>query len=315
MNYIYEFRNGVTNVSLLPVEDRAPLWTYINFTTSTGPDPETGLLQGSNTICPLSTIYVDADVHCDRAAENADLSCTAKHIRNTPGKNASTNETVLDIFSNIANAYPSAFQQMPCWFGSTSTGRSTSLERYLADPAARFLNDDFPAKITDVPMDVFTSRLTLLWNTYWKLSLDASLFLSGNGPSLNASDTSVVPGDTTGTWTESDREIYKISKPWFTVYWVATAILTLCAVIAVYVRTLIRSPDILGSVSSFMRGAKFLTVPDGGSALDGAVRARLLKDKWVRLQDVQPREEVGRIAFSDDSSYSHFKLEWSRRYE
>ena len=38
------------------------------------------------------------------------------------------------------------------------------------------------------------------------------------------------------------------------------------------------------------------------SALGGAKQIDLLRDKWVRIQDVQPSMVLGRIALSDDTT-------------
>jgi hypothetical protein len=41
----------------------------------------------------------------------------------------------------------------------------------------------------------------------------------------------------------------------------------------------------------------------------------LLNEKWVRIQDVQPSERVGRIALSDDKALERRKLDRDRLYE
>ncbi|KAK8168858.1 hypothetical protein BKA80DRAFT_308518 [Phyllosticta citrichinensis] len=97
-------------------------------------------------------------------------------------------------------------------------------------------------------------------------------------------------------------------------YVVATAVLTLCALVAVVLQSRIRAPDILGSMSTLTRDSPYVTAPPGGSGLEGSERARLLKNMWVRIQDIRPGEEVGKIAFSDDQELGA-KLEWKRLYE
>ncbi|KAK3364704.1 hypothetical protein B0T25DRAFT_514332 [Lasiosphaeria hispida] len=56
------------------------------------------------------------------------------------------------------------------------------------------------------------------------------------------------------------------------------------------------APDILGYVSTMTRDSPHVSVSEGGSALDGIDRARLLKELRVQIQDVRPHDGVGYLA-------------------
>ncbi|OMP86674.1 hypothetical protein BK809_0003846 [Diplodia seriata] len=132
---------------------------------------------------------------------------------------------------------------------------------------------------------------------------------------MNSMDLDNKPGwaNTTGNFTAFTADYYELQKPWFTLYMASTLVLTLCGLVNVVLRTMIRAPDFLGSISALTRDSPFVDAPPGGSTMDGTDRARLLKDKWVRIQDVKPDEEVGRIAFSDGKGPGGLRI--GRRYE
>lgn len=105
----------------------------------------------------------------------------------------------------------------------------------------------------------------------------------------------------TGSWHEFAPSRYEVNFSWLVVYFAATAALASCAMAAVVLSTMIHAPDLFGGVSGLTRDSAFITsAPPGGSTLSGTERARLLRDIWVRIRDVKPDEEVGRMAFSDE---------------
>jgi hypothetical protein len=60
-----------------------------------------------------------------------------------------------------------------------------------------------------------------------------------------------------------------------------------------YFRTV--APDIVGHISSLTRDNPYVKIPGGGSSLSGFKRARYLKDVEIKIADLKPDDEVGRI--------------------
>lgn len=64
-------------------------------------------------------------------------------------------------------------------------------------------------------------------------------------------------------------------------------------------------------ISTLTRDNPYYPLPEGGSALDGIDRARLLRDHPIRLADVKPEKDAGYIAFTSlgkaASALSHGK--------
>lgn len=94
-----------------------------------------------------------------------------------------------------------------------------------------------------------------------------------------------------------------VSRLWMTVYFVAIIVLAACACVTIVLRARTKAPDFLGSIATLTRDTPFI-VSDAdehawGSGVGGTEMARLPRDKWLRIQDVQPQWDVGRIAFSD----------------
>lgn len=93
--------------------------------------------------------------------------------------------------------------------------------------------------------------------------------------------------------------------------------MAICAIFTIVTSALTRAPDLFSGVSALTRDSVFITtLPSRGSSLSCSERARILKDVWVRIQDVKPGDEVGRIAFSDQRELgAEAGLRWDRKYE
>ncbi|KAK8250848.1 hypothetical protein HDK77DRAFT_194298 [Phyllosticta capitalensis] len=118
----------------------------------------------------------------------------------------------------------------------------------------------------------------------------------------------------TGDWTTPETPVYHVQRRCIVLYVMATAILSGGALLTIILQWLTRAPDILCSVSTLMRDSPYVAAePPSGSGLDSGERARLLKDVWARIHDVQPGKDVGKIAFSDRELGA--RLKWNRFYE
>lgn len=99
-------------------------------------------------------------------------------------------------------------------------------------------------------------------------------------------------------------------------YLAAVAVLTLVTICNLCFRLVVHVPDFIDSASALARDTPFVQRPTGiSSALGGAEQMALLKDKWVRIQDVQASRELGRITLSDDRTLGMHTLDRDRLYE
>jgi hypothetical protein len=104
----------------------------------------------------------------------------------------------------------------------------------------------------------------------------------------------------TGTWYEFTAAVYHVNTLWFAFYFISAIVMMICAITNVVLRSMIHVPDFLGSISALTRDSTFVDVSTPASWMDGTERTRLLRDKWIMIQDVRPEESVGKNTFSDD---------------
>lgn len=124
--------------------------------------------------------------------------------------------------------------------------------------------------------------------------------------------------------------VYRANVPWVLTLLFTTTVLVVLATVNLVISYTILAPDIFGYISSLTRasisqqdrGMSLLnsdSLADTGTGLDGPQRARLLKDLMIRVEDVQPTDEVGCIAARLHSGVNanaepHGVLKRGRRY-
>lgn len=146
-------------------------------------------------------------------------------------------------------------------------------------------------------MALFSRRITTAFNTIWQATVNPS---NATNHDLTAAQVDALAYGTTPVEARAStqREVYRASRPWITVLFVATLVLQVLAVAGVVLDMLIiQAPDIMGYVSSLTRDDGHFPLPVSGSTLGGRERARLLGDVTVRIADARPGEDVGYIAF------------------
>ncbi|KAK0747032.1 hypothetical protein B0T18DRAFT_447398 [Schizothecium vesticola] len=131
-----------------------------------------------------------------------------------------------------------------------------------------------------------------LVNTYYMSSLSPWTLMAGGGAQAGVSANFSATADLV---VKSD--IYVCQRAWWAVFVCACLVMVATAGLAAALTYVCPGPDILGFVSTMARDSPHVHVAAGGSALDGADRARLLKGLRVQLQDVQGEEELGKMAF------------------
>jgi len=191
------------------------------------------------------------------------------------------------------------------------------LEMYLQDPLLVFSRSfmgyhyEDPWCYSDLPADVFETRLATALNTFIRSSYNFSILTGADGPTLR--DRAAIWSNGTAAWSEFTESVYLVNWTWFAIYLLSTLALAICAITNIVLRSSIRAPDFLTSVVALTRDTPFVAVSAGGSYLGAADQLKRLKGKRVQIRDIQPQEEVGKIAFSDAADSS--RLDWDRKYD
>ncbi|KAF9882740.1 hypothetical protein FE257_005331 [Aspergillus nanangensis] len=265
--------------------------------------------------CTISTIHVESWISCKNA------SCAVARMRklenntrpeswtpfNDPDPASKNNWVTLN---NIITQFPFAA-------GALDSYQSSPTDSYIYGESSLY-STTFTRDWSTVSEREVSTRFTTLFNTYWQASLApftigrASLFAPVNV--TQSSDMSPAFKETTGS-TSKPTTVYQISLFWLIMFIVATVILQLCAVAAVFLKVRTLAPDILGYVSSLTRDNPFILLPTGGSSLSGSDRARRLQDLPVQLVDIDGREAVGRIALAAVYGQRMHKLRKRRQYQ
>jgi hypothetical protein len=251
------------------------------------------------TRCKVTTRYVEVNVTClqDLNVSTAHASCAASRIREAPAPQ-STNVTG---FTAVPHGYNIAHDFATILSKTQHPMTSTQTELFVVDPPNAFLGAAAkiaPVEVGSVPIDLFERRFGLLFNTFWKSTITPSLVVGGpiNATQLNPK---VAFVNTTASFSQRNASLYALNVPWLIVFFLSNVVMFAAAVAAVILRLQCQTPDLLGYVSSLTRDSEFFKWQGGaggGSVLDGAERARILKKDRVRLVDVGRGEEVGRIA-------------------
>ena len=153
-----------------------------------------------------------------------------------------------------------------------------------------------------VTPDVFEARIAYLFNTFVDLANSASYFYYYQKSDFQEGD--IDPGtfatikDAQWSHTES---IFALQRIYAALFLVCAGLLFIGGVASVVVETRTVAPDVLGYVSTVVRNSRYLKLPKTKTAkihtaMNGAQRARALRDTVVMMQDVKAESDVGKIA-------------------
>jgi hypothetical protein len=95
---------------------------------------------------------------------------------------------------------------------------------------------------------------------------------------------------------------YRLSLFWMIIDCIGCVVLLVAASAAIWLRIRTLAPDIFGYVSSLTRENPMITLPDGGSTLNGIDRARMLRGVKVRIADISGQDGVGRVGLAMKNS-------------
>jgi hypothetical protein len=224
---------------------------------------------------------------------------------------------------------------VPFMYGNAGTA-STMQEVFLRHgaaplpmPRARQYVD-----MSQVPPATFARRLLLLVNTAYQLSLvtQTPVFYNDNPPDLarygfdfgrlpaNGSVAqSVVDASclllctrSTSATVASAEQVFAYSRVWLTLLLGSASALLVMGLACTVVGWRTYVPDMLGYVASMTYNNDYIPLPQRGGVLNAMHRARILRDLPVLVGDVSVGSEVGRVAFTTDTSVP--RLEKGRQY-
>lgn len=284
---------------LVSVAGSRPCQTLV-FNSTTGRDARVLVLESlmdyvpqyiSHMECQLFTTYVDMNVSCTGAT-----SCAVTAVRPTPHPPTDRNWTVFDLPSDamVTTMYGFLTDFTSLFPPPHEGSQMNPVLQYLADPG-NAINDNQPYNLSQVARGVFELRLAQLLNTQ---------FLSALSP--NNTIGFFEPADQYSNWrmvnvtaqTTTSRSVVRCNHAWLAALIIASAACFVAAVAGAAARLATLVPDVLGTLSLAMLDNRCGDIAVGGSTLDGATKAALLKNVRVRLGDVRPQEEVGLIALA-----------------
>ncbi|KAF4972846.1 hypothetical protein FSARC_672 [Fusarium sarcochroum] len=280
-------------------------------------NPSSGKTVEMLRVCDIGLSYVEMEVRCTRTTAVADLVCEANRIRHAPSYPIEGNLTALSAWRMSTGI----LGELPFTGASQHLSEPSVLEMYLRDPPRTFQrlrtyggsNFDYRDEsgcYSLLPANVIERRLATAINTVTMASYNSSILTGGDGVALE--NRGLPWQNTTATWTEFEENIYVLNKPWFCITVISTAVLLICAIANAIIRHLIRAPDFMSSVAGLTRDSSFVNVSQDGSGMSGVDRLETLKDVQVRICDVYPGQDVGRIAFTTETGSP--RLDRKRRY-
>lgn len=261
--------------------------------------------------CDLSTTYVDVEVSCTRLTTADDLKCQVVRLRHATGFPIAGNRTALSNYGALRGMV----WELPRSTADYDIGPPSVIEQYLKDPTDTFVRsvttNQYPGCFTNVSLAAFEARFATVVNTVIRASFNATVLTGADGTSLE--NRNMMWKNTTATWTEFTESIYALNKGWFAIWLIATLVLSISAIANIAIRAIVMAPDFMNSVAGLTRDSPYVNVPQDQSGASGSDRLMRLKRTEVKICDVQPDADVGRIAFTTDLDGR--KLNWGRLYE
>lgn len=283
------------------------------------------------TNCSLAATYVESMVNC------TGTRCGVTKMRPSRADHPPVHLTALEQFSVCGNF----LTRFPYAAGLQSSGSASATEFFLnatdKPPYARAPTDAIYVDLSHISPSDLSARLSLVFNTYFQLSL-APLAHAGGLPtdlSLYGPDTIALPGDARNSLPPeeldaiirvpmvsravvADRarmyQIYVCNYGWLAALVVASSVLLLVGGAGLILGHRTFAPDMMGYVASMTYENPYVGLPKGGSVLDAMERARILRDVRVRIGDVRGGDGVGHVAFVGEGTKLVRGLEKGREY-
>jgi hypothetical protein len=284
--------------------------------------------------CPVIQQFVETTIRCtfgDCTATRVRPSTTERRNRNATSFDL-WGTFALDMISSVSNnkhlqvsspselfmndSVTSPIKGGISQPGVTLTDLSEVDPQTLADRASMLLNTALqifmaPAGFTG---DLPTSNLSIYGIPHIPADGVPVTTAALNGTMLNGGDTgrmtlgpedlvhssiiSLAPfiaANTTARVTEFS-EVYKADYAWVAVLILSSAVLVITGIAGMALSSYVRGPDVWDPLMGLTYNNPHLNIPGHHSTLSATERARLLSGLTVRLGDVQPYNEMGKIS-------------------
>jgi hypothetical protein len=240
-------------------------------TNQTTNDTDTGIPTYAYSNCTFDQTFVDVNISCQYG------SCAVWAIK--PSTPTSPPNFLFSGY-DTAQAFLTAS-------GAITNDVATDTERYLM--YGKVIDSDTSVNLTTLSSSLFSTRLSILMNTFWQISFGPDDFTS---PLINSTSNNTVLGDGARI---DNFEIYRTSWGWFAALIVCSVFLLSAGVASVIWDARTISPHVLGFASNVVRKTKHVHLPPVGPAASGAERVRALGEVRVMMQDIKPKYAVGRM--------------------
>ncbi|KAI8935267.1 hypothetical protein NX059_007856 [Plenodomus lindquistii] len=206
--------------------------------------------------------------------------------------------------------------------GSPSARESANMERWMMKPSD-FIGVDFSkAQLWQLSPEIFSERLTILYNTFWQstygtraLGWNLPTDLAQTGILVSPLYVSNITFNSTATSVLlNTAPVYKTNWKWFTALLVCSLVLLTAAYVGLILKYITLAPDIIGYASSLTLLNPYVPTPTGGTTLHGLECAALLHDLPVKIGDVCANEPVGAVAFAKADGGRVGRLDRNKHY-
>ena len=197
--------------------------------------------------------------------------------------------------------------------GITTDGMATDTERYIMN--GYVIDSPTTVDLTTLSHTDFTTRLSLLLNTYWQIGFGPTHFAD----SLQNKSTGVALSYDQGSRID-EIPICTTSWGWFATLMVSSVLLLLASIASIIWDGRSISPNVLGFASSVLKESNRIRLHDMPADMphvrpSASVQelVRKLGSVMVVMQDTKPEDPVGRIELGADHPGVK-KLEVGRGY-
>ncbi|KAI8933271.1 hypothetical protein NX059_009901 [Plenodomus lindquistii] len=306
------------------------IYTRMGNTTDRSMKPE-ALIYGSSSYstaefwlfeCSLKSVLVEANIICDRN------NCGVERLRRLDRSRSDRRFDSLP-YDVVHDAYVNKYliRHLAAVGGENSMMKPNPVDAYIYGNGAWALNEDGSTQskwwhtyVNNTEKTIQMSRrMTRFLNTFW----DASRWptsMTRNDPFAKSSLNNItgLPHamllmNATEAVVTRRIIIYRANAGWIASLVICSCVLLLLGIYSLFLSLRITVPDIFDYVSSFTRDNPYISAPAGGSALDGAERARLLRRLPVQLGDVDCSGETGYVALRSVNGKKDCELGQVRR--
>ncbi|WQF79275.1 hypothetical protein CDEST_04289 [Colletotrichum destructivum] len=258
--------------------------------------------------CDLTTTHTETQVTCiaSISGDSSGSICHPHAVRRSPKPPFHGNWTVLDKTDSTESAVLDFLTNLFPLLASSSQTRQPALV-YLTNPFRAVGGDDLGPVYNTTDRATFELSLAQMLNSILYVGIDAPTFTG----SFNSSDpdrgTRLFDPFTrrddydymlniTGNVTSRHDVIY-CDRAWLGVLIISSLVAFLCAIAGAVLRMMTLTPDVLGSTSIALLHNRVGGL-EGSSGWSSDEWVRHFKDARLRLGDIEPAAEVGRIGLA-----------------